>query len=114
MLLLEKQALGVIDVSLLHKNFCCKSEKLRMWNNDKQFFIENSFRSFGTRGKATTLVVFTWSPSKIRQEELLGATLEGGLGQQFSFVVSYQTSEVQGLHNWSESKSIIKLFMDEQ
>lgn len=77
--LLEKHTLDVIDMILLHKNFCCKSEKLWMWDNDKQFLVENSFRAFGTRGKATTLVVFTWNPNKIGQEELLGATLEGGL-----------------------------------
>lgn len=82
----------------LHNTICCKSERLGIWH-------ENSFKSFGA-----SLVEFTRSPSKIRPEELLGASLKEAVAWAGSLaVLSYQIREVQCLQNWNQSEGIIKI-----
>lgn len=51
-ILLEEHTVDIIDVIFLHKHICYKSKKLEMWHHDKWSFIENFFKSFGTRVKA--------------------------------------------------------------
>lgn len=61
-------------------------------------------------GFGASLVEFTWSPSKIRPEDLLGPPWKEAVALAGSLVVvSYQMREVQCLQNRRKSEGIIKI-----